>query len=123
MTKFDFMDLFFRGNNWATNLLPYEVISTDLSKNVDVNIAVAGYPTKNLTVDHSDGVITVTGKPISHDKSVYVYHAGLARRGFTFKIPVASSFSVNNVTHKDGVLTISLKKNDNTGNPLKINKL
>jgi HSP20 family molecular chaperone IbpA len=124
MTKFHFMDLFFRESDWSTGSLPYEVISEDINKGLTINIAVAGFPVENLEVSHSDdGIITIVGTPVALEKTIYVYHAGLARRAFTFKFPVSKSYSIKDITHKNGILSLNLVKNTSKSNTYEIKQL
>ena len=106
---------------------PYNIVKkTD--QLYDIEVAVAGYGKKDITVNYADNLLTI--KSVSMDKAPIwidtsfggklrketyaagdnVIHQGIARRHFTKSFTIADDVEVKGAELKDGLLKVSLEK-------------
>jgi len=109
---------------------PYNIVKT-ADQLYDIEVAVAGYGKKDITVNYADNLLTIKSvsftemdkAPIWIDtsfggklrKETYaagdnVIHQGIARRHFTKSFTIADDVEVKGAELKDGLLKVSLEK-------------
>ena len=90
---------------------PYNIQKTEDYKFV-IEMALAGFDKKDISVEVADGVLTI--KSIK-DKDTgatdeFTLYKGISKRNFTRKFTLADDIVVNGAELKDGMLTISLER-------------
>lgn len=76
-----------------------------------VQLAVAGYTKDNVVVELSnDNVLTVTGKQESKDENAQYLFKGISARSFIRKWQLLDTDTVENVSLKDGMLSIKIAR-------------
>lgn len=75
----------------------------------EIELAVAGYTTEDISIDLEKQVLTIQGtKPESPDNTEYLYQ-GIGRRSFTKTLALAESIEVRGATLENGMLRIRLE--------------
>lgn len=93
------------------NFPPCDIVKTETG--YAVTLAVAGFAKDELSVIvDNDNVITATGKKETKPDSSYIVK-GIATRFFVRKWQLAAEDEVTNVKLADGLLTITIKRNEN----------
>jgi len=87
---------------------PYNIERSD-ENNYRITVAVAGFAEKDLSVEVTDGVLTVTGKREDADKPAYL-HQGIAGRAFERKFQLAEHVEVRGARLENGLLHIALER-------------
>jgi molecular chaperone IbpA len=87
---------------------PYDIVKTDESTNL-LQVAVAGFTKKELSVVVQDAVLTITGKKKDKQKGEVLYQ-GIAARDFELKLAVAEFWEIKDAIVEDGMLTITFTK-------------
>ena len=87
---------------------PYDVIALEDDVNL-LNVAVAGFAKKELSIRIQDSVLTVEGKKEDKQKGLMVYQ-GIAARDFKLELAIAEFWEVTGAEVKDGLLTVTFKK-------------
>lgn len=87
---------------------PYDIISVDDTTNL-LQVAVAGFTKKELSVVVQDAVLTISGKKKVKQKGEVLYQ-GIATRDFELKLAVAEFWEIKDATVEDGMLTITFTK-------------
>ena len=90
--------------------LPYDV-TKDKTGKIAISMAVAGYTKDNLEVTYRDGLLEVVGKGLPHGDDVIVVYQGLSKKNFHVQFPISPMYTVDEVELKDGMLTVSFKRN------------
>ena len=90
------------------NYPPYNIVKTSDTTNV-LEIALAGFSKDEIEVVTERNVLTVTTKRAGKDEREYSYR-GLAQRTFARNWQLSDDVVVDSVEYKDGLLTISLRK-------------
>ena len=72
-----------------------------------IELAVAGFVMKDLTIVMQDHVLVVTGTPNTKNEVEYIYK-GLSTRAFVKKFDLADNVKVKGATIAHGILTIEL---------------
>lgn len=90
---------------------PYNIQKTEDYKFV-IEMALAGFDKKDITVEVADGVLTI--KSIK-DKDTgatdeYTLYKGISKRNFTRKFTLADDIVVNDAVLENGMLSISLER-------------
>ena len=99
----------FRGLS-VPNFPPYNIVKTGNNK-YDVELALAGYSKKDITVSLEDGVLTIKSiKEYKEDKEDGVIHKGIAKRYFSKSFTIADDVEVKGAELKDGLLKVSLER-------------
>ena len=89
---------------------PCDVVTTDTG--YTVSLAVAGFTKDDLTVEvDGNNVITVTGKKEAKSDDKYIVK-GIATRQFVRKWQLLDSDEVEDVKLENGLLNITVKRND-----------
>jgi HSP20 family molecular chaperone IbpA len=103
----------------AKAFLPYNIYQDEKTKSYVLEMAVAGYNKDDLSVEYTDGRLTVEAKPSSaYDNSVRFIHQGMTKKAFKSVFPISPVFLVDQVSLKDGLLKITFARN-----PEKVTKL
>ena len=113
---FDHFERMFDGDIFDTptvNYPPYNIVKkTD--ELYDIEIALAGYGKKDITVDYANNFLTI--KSVRKDmlpridETNNVIHKGIAKRYFSKSFTVADDVEVRGAELKDGLLKISLER-------------
>jgi molecular chaperone IbpA len=74
-----------------------------------VTLAVAGFGEKDLGIEVSDGVLTVTGKREDAQKPGYLYQ-GIAGRAFERRFQLAEHVEVKTARLENGLLHVDLER-------------
>ncbi len=74
-----------------------------------ITLAVAGFDREELDIVVDQGVLSVKGKRASAEQRTYL-HQGIANRAFERKFNLADHVEVAGAELKNGMLTISLKR-------------
>ena len=74
-----------------------------------VTLAVAGFGEKDLFIEVSDGVLTVTGKREDAQKPGYLHH-GIAGRAFERRFQLAEHVEVKSAKLENGLLHVDLER-------------
>ena len=92
----------------ATNYPPYNIIVVD-DTTQQLEIALAGFTRDEIEVAVEQNVLTVKTIKEGTDGREYSYK-GLARRTFARNWKLSPDAVVENVTYKDGLLTLDIRK-------------
>lgn len=87
---------------------PYDIVKIDDETNV-LNVAVAGFSKKDLTVSVQDSVLKIEGKKKGKTEGEVVYQ-GIAGRNFTLSLAVAEFWEIKDAKVEDGMLVITFVK-------------
>ncbi|MBY3155253.1 Hsp20 family protein [Rhizobium laguerreae] len=90
---------------------PYNIVNVGDS-DYRIELAVAGFSLEELSVETKERVLVVTGerKRAEDDGSATFIVRGIANRGFKREFPLADFVEVKGATLKDGILSVSLKR-------------
>ena len=93
----------------STNYPPYNVIKSD-ENNYTIEVAVAGFKKKEITVQVDKDQLTIKGaKPKDEEKHQYLHH-GLSARSFNHQFTIAEYMVVRSAQMEDGILTVILER-------------
>ena len=92
----------------ATNYPPYNIVKID-DVTQQLEIALAGFSRDEIEVAVERNVLTVSTNKAKEDGREYT-HKGLARRTFARNWQLSDDALVENVTYKDGLLTLDIRK-------------
>jgi molecular chaperone IbpA len=93
------------------NFPPYNIVKT--GKNTyDIELALAGYNKKDISIDFEDGILNIKSiKDEKEDKEDDgVIHKGIAKRYFSKSFTIADDVEIKGAELKDGLLKVSLEK-------------
>ena len=97
----------------ATNYPPYNIVKTG-SLSYDIEVALAGYNKKDVSVNYEDNVLKIESVKSKEEKEVEdndgVLHKGIAKRSFVKSFTIADDVEVKGAELKDGLLKVSLEK-------------
>ena len=94
----------------TVNYPPYNIVKTG-SYTYNIEVALAGYNKKDISVEYADGVLTI--KSIKEEKSddkKGVIHKGIAKRYFSKSFTIADDIKIEDAELKDGLLKVFLMK-------------
>ena len=93
------------------NYPPYNIVKTG-TYTYNIEVALAGYSKKDISVEYADGVLTVKSikEEKSDDKKDGVIHKGIAKRYFSKSFTIADDVKIEDAELKDGLLEVSLMK-------------
>ena len=95
----------------TVNYPPYNIVKTG-TYTYNIEVALAGYNKKDISVEYAAGVLTI--KSIKEEKSDYkkdgVIHKGIAKRYFSKSFTIADDVKIEEAELKDGLLKIYLMK-------------
>ena len=92
------------------NYPPYNIVKTG-TYTYNIEVALAGYNKKEISVEYADGVLNI--KSIKEEKSEDkkgVIHKGIAKRYFSKSFTIADDVKIEGAELKDGLLKVSLMK-------------
>lgn len=78
--------------------------------NYEIALAVAGFSKDEITIEHQENSITVTGKLNKKPQDRKFIHKGISDREFEKKFMLGEYIKVKGADLKDGLLIISLEK-------------
>ena len=97
----------------ANNYPPYNIVKTG-SLTYNIEVALAGYGKKDISVNYEDNVLVIKSVKDKDEKEVEdndgVLHKGIAKRNFTKSFTIADDVEVKGAELKDGLLRVSLEK-------------
>jgi len=95
----------------AVNYPPYNIVKTG-TYTYNIEVALAGYNKKEISVEYADGVLTIKSikEEKSNDKKDGVIHKGIAKRYFSKSFTIADDVKIEDAELKDGLLKIYLMK-------------
>ena len=97
----------------ANSYPPYDIVKTG-SLTYDIQVALAGYSKKDVSINYEDNVLKIESVKSKEEKEVEdndgVLHKGIAKRNFTKSFTIAEDVEVKGAELKDGLLTVSLEK-------------
>ena len=97
----------------ANNYPPYNIVKTG-SLTYNIEVALAGYGKKDITVGFEDNILKIESVKSKEEKEVEdndgVLHKGIAKRSFSKNFTVADDIEVKGAELKDGLLKVSLEK-------------
>ena len=95
------------------NYPPYNIVKTG-SLTYDIEVALAGYSKKDVSVNYEDNVLKIESVKSKEEKEVEdndgVLHKGIAKRNFMKHFTIADDIEVKGAELKDGLLKVSLEK-------------
>ena len=93
------------------NYPPYNIVKTG-AYTYNIEVALAGYNKKEISVEYADGVLTIKSikEEKSDDKKDGVIHKGIAKRYFSKSFTIADDVKIEDAELKDGLLKIYLMK-------------
>ncbi|NBW11500.1 MAG: hypothetical protein EBR82_26065 [Caulobacteraceae bacterium] len=89
---------------------PYDIIDQKNDSTL-INVAVAGFTKKDLTITVEERTLNIEGKKEEKEDSGTVVHNGIAGRDFKLVFALAEFYEVETATVKDGILSVKLFKN------------
>jgi len=93
----------------ATNYPPYNIVKSD-DDNYVIEIAVAGFKKKEITIEVDNNKLSVKGSKEKQDtKTQYLHHA-LSARNFTHQFTIAENMVIKSATLEDGILQVFLER-------------
>ena len=95
----------------AVNYPPYNIVKTG-TYTYNIEVALAGYNKKDISVEYADGVLTIKSikEEKSDDKKDGVIHKGIAKRYFSKSFTLADDVKIEEAELKDGLLKIYLMR-------------
>ena len=97
----------------ANNYPPYNIVKTG-SLTYNIEVALAGYGKKDISVNYEDNVLVIKSVKDKDEKEVEdndgVLHKGIAKRSFSKGFTIADDVEVKGAELKDGLLRVSLEK-------------
>jgi molecular chaperone IbpA len=96
-------------NKENTNVYPpHNVVKLD-EDNFVIELAVAGFDTKELDIETLENSLVVTGEKSGKDEREYS-HKGISTRKFTRRFSLAEHVHVSGASLEHGILSISLER-------------
>ena len=97
----------------ANSYPPYDIVKTG-SLTYDIQVALAGYSKKDISVNFEDYILKIESVKSKEEKEVEdnngVLHKGIAKRSFSKGFTIADDVEVKGAELKDGLLKVSLEK-------------
>ena len=90
------------------NYPPYNIVKHD-AENFSIELALAGFDKKDITISKEKNVLLIEGKQKDGDELEYV-HRGLASRSFKRTFTLADDIVVKGADMKNGILSVSLER-------------
>ena len=88
---------------------PYNVVNGDDGRTI-LEIALAGFTSKDIEVETERNVLTVSVKKAPADKQRKYSHKGISYRTFSRNWQMADDVEVEDVQFENGLLIVTLKK-------------
>jgi molecular chaperone IbpA len=96
-------------SNAKASYPPYDIIDQKNDSTL-INVAVAGFTKKDLTITVEERVLNIEGTKEKETEGTVV-HNGIAGRDFKLTFALAEYYEVESANVKDGILAIKLIKN------------
>ena len=115
-TLFDHFENFFDDDQSfhtsLTSTFPFYNIVKKGDNKFDIEVALAGYDKKDITVEYEDNLLRIKSiKETKSDKDKDgVIHQGIAKRYFSKAFTIANDVEIEGAELKNGLLKISLNK-------------
>ena len=95
----------------TVNYPPYNIVKTG-TYTYNIEVALAGYNKKDISVEYADGVLTIKSikEEKSDDKKDGVIHKGISKRYFSKSFTIADDIKIEDAELKDGLLKVFLMK-------------
>ena len=97
----------------SSNYPPYNIVKTD-KNSYNVEIALAGFNKKDISVEVENGILTIESIKDKNTKEVEdndgILHKGISKRYFKKQFTIADDVKVNGAELKDGLLKVSMEK-------------
>ena len=93
----------------ASGYPPYNIERTG-ENSYRIEIAVAGFKSKDLNIEIKENLLTVKGRKSETDDARRYLHRGLAERNFERRFQLADYVIVTDAQLADGLLSLSLKR-------------
>ena len=95
-----------------TSTFPFYNIVKKGNNKFDIEVALAGYDKKDITVEYEDNLLRIKSvKETKSDKEKDgVIHQGIAKRYFSKAFTIANDVEIKGAELKNGLLKISLEK-------------
>ena len=92
------------------NYPPYNIVKTG-TYTYNIEVALAGYSKKDISVEYADGVLNIKSiKETKAEDKKGVIHKGIAKRYFSKSFTIADDVKIESAELKDGLLEIALMK-------------
>ena len=93
-----------------TNYPPYNIVKTG-TYTYNIEVALAGYNKKDISVEYADGVLNIKSiKEAKAEDKKGVIHKGIAKRYFSKSFTIADDIKIEGAELKDGLLKVYLMK-------------
>ena len=94
----------------TVNYPPYNIVKTG-TYTYNIEVALAGYNKKEISVEYADGVLNIKSiKEAKAEDKKGVIHKGIAKRYFSKSFTIADDVKIEEAELKDGLLKIYLMK-------------
>ena len=97
----------------ANNYPPYNIVKTG-SLTYDIEVALAGYGKKDISINFEDNVLKIESVKSKDEKEVEenegMLHKGIAKRMFAKSFTIAEDVEIKGAELKDGLLKVSLER-------------
>jgi molecular chaperone IbpA len=87
---------------------PHNIIKVDEYQYI-VELAIAGFNKKEVTITLKDGLLEIKGQKNPDDTEVEYLHKGIGTRSFIKTIKLADTVEVRGADFKDGILRVGLE--------------
>ena len=94
----------------TVNYPPYNIVKTG-TYTYNIEVALAGYNKKEISVEYADGVLNIKSiKEAKAEDKKGVIHKGIAKRYFSKSFTIADDVKIEGAELKDGLLKVYLMK-------------
>ena len=92
----------------TVNYPPYNIVKTG-TYTYNIEVALAGYNKKDISVEYADGVLNIKSiKEAKAEDKKGVIHKGIAKRYFSKSFTIADDIKIEGAELKDGLLKVYL---------------
>jgi len=105
----EYFNRLFSLHETTSNYPPYNLIQVSNTESV-LELALAGFKTKQVNVYTQDGKLFVEGQREDGETGTDYVHRGVAQRSFTRCWTLSDETEVRSVSFEDGLLSITLGK-------------
>ena len=93
----------------GTNYPPYNIYNGSDSRTI-LEVALAGFSQKDISVETERNVLTISAKKSSKDTERRYSHKGISHKNFSRNWQLGDNVEVESVDFADGLLTVTLMK-------------
>jgi molecular chaperone IbpA len=87
---------------------PYDIVGEEEGA-YEIRLAIAGFSKDEVDITFKEQVLVISGAKTEEDEDKF-FHKGIAARDFKLSFPLAEYVEVTGAALKDGILTVSLKR-------------